>query len=150
MKILDIAEYVWAKSQKVEFGGENSWDPDLFTKNWINTKSYAKSWKKSSAGWYWFQVDMSYEKLHDLHKPQTLPDKGCNIGVQVHDNLEVFTKSLLCPHNSDGVVIYNGHEAGVTKRIRSHFTLKNSSTGAIGLKHYPLTRFRSFYCGTLG
>jgi hypothetical protein len=139
MRIEEIANYVWSNSQVIEFGEEDAWNLDLFKSQWCNDKPFKSVWENSSAGWYWFLVNMSYTELHHIQKPQTLPDKGCNIGLLSHGNMEIFSSSLLCPHQSGSVVIYNGHEANVTGRIRSHFSLNNNKTGALGLKHYALS-----------
>jgi hypothetical protein len=139
MHINEIAEYVWSNSQEIKFGEIGVWDGTLFTKEWVQDQSFKRRWTESGAGWYWFVVNMNFDELQKLDKPQTLPDKGCNIGLLSHDNHEIFGTSLLCTSNSGMTVIYNGHEANVTSRIRAHFALNNNSTGALGLKHYPLS-----------
>ncbi len=142
MKINEIADYVWVNSQEIEFGEIEAWDETLFTSQWAKGKSIEVAWKESGAGWYWFLVNMNYDELHEVVKPSTLPDKGCNIGLLAHDNKEVFGAPLLCKPESGITVIYNGHEANVTARIRAHFALNNNSTGALGIKHYPLSSKR--------
>ncbi len=139
MRIDEIAEYVWSNSQEIEFGEIDAWDESLFTAKWAKGKPFEKAWKDSRAGWYWLLVNMNYDELHEIEKPKTLPDKGCNIGLLSHDNNEVFGTSLLCTGKSGITVIYNGHEKNVTSRIRAHFALNNNSTGALGIKHYPLS-----------
>lgn len=140
MKIAEIAEYVWLNSQPIQFGGTDDWDNDLFKKGWSQGKPFRKSWNGAGSGWYWFSVGMSYDELHAVKKPATLPEKGCNIGLLTHENREVFGSPLLCSPVSGMTVIYNGHEANVTSRIRAHFALKNNGTGALGLNHYPLSK----------
>ncbi len=139
MNISEIAEYVWDNSQVVCFGNTPQWDTYLFKDVWRKNQSFSKSWKEAGAGWYWFISDMTYDELHSCSKPATLPDKGCNIGLLSHENREIFGDALLCTPIDSKVVIYNGHESNVTARLRSHFALNNNQTGAIGLKHYPLS-----------
>lgn len=139
MRIDEIAEYVWSNSQEIEFGKIDAWNENLFTAKWAQGKSFERGWTDSGAGWYWFLVNMNFDELHEIEKPRTLPGKGCNIRLRSHANNEVFGTSLLCASNSGMTVIYNGHEANVTSRIRAHFALNNNSTGAIGIKHYPLS-----------
>ena len=139
MRIEEIADYIWRNSQAIPFGENDAWDSDLFTSKWSTGKTFELAWKKAGAGWYWFSVGMSYAELHAVAKPHTLPDKGCNIGLLAHDNNEVFGSPLLCSHDDEITVVYNGHEANVTSRIRAHFALNNNSTGALGIKHYPLS-----------
>ncbi|TMP75893.1 hypothetical protein [Pseudoalteromonas sp. S1608] len=140
MNIEEIAEYVWSKSQIVTFGEESNWNEDLFTLKWAKEKPFLSNWKESKAGWYWFSIDMDYDELHGLEKPPSLPDKGCNIGSLTHINKEIFGGSLLCKAKLGDMVIYNGHEANITSRIRAHFALNNNKTGALGLKHFPLSQ----------
>jgi hypothetical protein len=142
MRMNEIAEYVWTHSQEIEFGEGDAWDESLFTEKWAKGKPFGPSWKAAKAGWYWFSLDMSYEQLHEVQKPQSLPEKGCNIGLLSHANRDVFKDSLLCAENSGATVIYNGHESNVTGRIRAHFYLSNNSTGALGLRHFALSKKR--------
>lgn len=139
MRIDEVSNYIWSHSQTIEFGQVDAWDNNLFTTAWAKGKPFNNSWKNSGAGWYWFSIGMSYEELHNVVKPHTLPDKGCNFGLLSHENKEVFGTTLLCAGESGCVVVYNGHEANVTSRIRAHFALNNNSTGALGIKHYPLS-----------
>ncbi len=142
MKINEIADYVWEHSQEIEFGEMEVWVLSLFTSRWAKGKSLEGAWKESGAGWYWFLVDMSYDEIHEVVKPSTLPVKGCDIGLVSRGNKEVFGTSLLCNPESGMTVIYNGHEANVTARIRAHFALNNNGTGALGIRHYPLSSKR--------
>ncbi|ALZ77345.1 hypothetical protein [Rheinheimera sp. F8] len=144
MQIEEIAEYVWLHSKEIEFGDSHQWDENLFLAEWAKNKPFATQWRNAAAGWYWFLVDMNYEELHDVVKPPSLPQKGCNIGLLTHSNMEVFGETLLCSDSSGITVIYNGHEANVTSRIRSHFALNNNKTGALGLSHYPLSNRKWF------
>src|SRR5665647_2118886 len=107
MRIDEIAEYVWSNSQEIGFGEVDAWDEDLFTAKWAKDKPFEKDWKNSGARWYWFLASMNYDELHAIKKPQTLPDKGCNIGLLSHKNNEVFGTSLLCEGKSCVTVLYN-------------------------------------------
>jgi hypothetical protein len=140
MQINEISEYVWSNRKEIVFGECDEWNLDLFTAKWAKDKPFEIEWKNSNAGWYWFLTDINYTELHAIRKPQTLPDKGCNIGLLSHENMGVFGTTLLCAGDSDLTVIYNGHEANITSRIRAHFSLNNNSTGALGIKHYPLSK----------
>lgn len=142
MRIDEIAEYVWLHSKEIEFGNSDQWDENLFLAEWAKTQPSENEWKYAAAGWYWFLVDMNYEELHNVVKPSTLPQKGCNIGLLTHSNMEVFGVHLLYSCLSGSTVIYNGHEANITARIRSHFALNNNQTGALGIRHYPLSNRR--------
>jgi hypothetical protein len=139
MWIDEISEFVWLNSKAIEFGEVDSWDMNLFTSEWAKDKPIEAVWKTNSAGWYWFLVNMSYEELHALVKPSTVPEKGCNIGLLSRKSKKIFGYELLCSNESGATVIYNGHGANVTSRIRAHFALSNNNTGALGIHHYPLS-----------
>ncbi|WP_156033903.1 hypothetical protein [Aeromonas jandaei] len=139
MKIDMIAEYVWLNSQEIKFGESENWDKTLFKSKWAKGKPIENTWKGSSPGWYWILVDMNFDELCAVTKPSSLPKKGCNIGTLSKKMKNIFGESLLCEPQSGMTVIYNGHEADVTSRIRTHFVLNNNSTGAIGVIHYPLS-----------
>jgi len=141
VNIDDIAKYVWENSQTIDFGSVEVWPEDLFKKKWAKGQPFEDVWNTSGTGWYWFLLDMTYDELHQIPKPSSLPKNGCNIGLTAHDNREVFKNSLLCKADNSGmIVVYNGHENNVTTRIRSHFALNNDKTGALGLNHYPLSK----------
>lgn len=140
MNITEIAEYVWEKSETINFGSKDDWHQDLFTKKWAKGKPFEDVWNKSGAGWYWFLLDMTYDEMHKLQKPASLPESGCDIGAMTHNNKDVFKDALLCASESGIIVVYNGHEKKVTARIRSHFSLNNNRTGALGIIHYPLSK----------
>lgn len=143
MNIAEIAKYVWENSQNIDFGSNDDWPRDLFTKKWAKGQPFEGVWNRSGAGWYWFLLDMTYDEMHKVAKPSSLPQSGCDIGLITHENREIFKDSLLCPAiEYEMVVVYNGHENNVTARIRSHFALNNNRTGALGLWHYPLSKRR--------
>lgn len=141
MNINEIAEYIWEKSKTIDFGSKDDWPQDLFTKKWVKGKPCEDVWNKSGAGWYWFLLDMKYNELHQIQKPSSLPQNGCDIGAMTHNNRDVFKDTLLCKADNSGmIVVYNGHEKNVTARIRSHYFLNNNRTGALGIMHYPLSK----------
>lgn len=143
MNITEIAEYVWENSKTIDFGSKDDWPQDLFTKKWAKGQSFENIWNRSGAGWYWFLVDMTYEEMHEVVKPSSLPRNGCNIGLITHSNREIFKDTLLCSvKESNMLVVYNGHENKITNRIRAHFALNNDKTGALGIKHYPRSNRR--------
>lgn len=139
MSISEIAKQVWLHSHSFTFGQSESWQEDLFTKAWAEAQDPAVPLRTYRAGWYWFLVDMSLTELHAVQRPPSLPENGCDIGSLSHSNSETFGPSLLCaPDATNKVVVYNGHEGSVCDRVRSHFSLNNNRTGALGLKHFPL------------
>lgn len=143
MNITEITEYVWENSQNIDFGSKDDWPQDLFTKKWAKGQPFEDVWTRSEAGWYWFLLDMTYDEMHEVAKPSSLPQSGCDVGVMTHNNKDVFKDILLCAADYSGFrVVYNGHEKNVTARIRSHFALNNDRTGALGIKHYPLSKRR--------
>lgn len=141
MNILEIAEYVWLHSETFAFGRTESWDPDLFTQSWAETRHPPLIWSTYGPGWYWFRVTMKCAELFAVPKPVTLPKAGCDIGSVSQANTKTFGKNLLCqPDDTGGLVVYNGHEGRVSNRVRGHFALNNDRTGALGLKHFALSR----------
>lgn len=140
MNISEIATYVWNNSQLIDFGQQEDWDLNLFTKPWVRYLDFHQKWKDSGAGWYWFGVNMTGEDMHRLVRPAVLPLKGCDIGLLSHENYDLLTETLRCTPSEGRVVVYNGHQADVTGRIRQHFALTNEKTGALGLRHYKLSQ----------
>lgn len=142
MKIAEIAKYVWEQSHSFCFGLESEWDANLFTKPWAEARTPAFTWRTYGPGWYWFIAKVNYSELNALPRPQTLPKSGCDIGAVSHANLGIFGKQLLCaPDAEDRLVVYNGHEGNISSRVRAHFALQNDRTGALGLKHFPLSQW---------
>jgi hypothetical protein len=140
MNISEIAKYVWRHSHTYPFGLTPIWDAKLFTQPWAKARTPALTWSSYGAGWYWIRVKMNYSDLHALPKPSTLPQSGCDIGAVSRTNRSVFGEKLLCqPDIKGSVVVYNGHESNISARVRAHFALQNDRTGALGLKHFPLS-----------
>lgn len=137
-RLLDLATSIWENSVKVNFGNEGAWSSDSLQYDWFTSKGYKEKWTSQSPGWYWFICEIDFTDLQRLGRPDSLPANGCNFGVLSKKNIKVFSEETLCKPNQEGLVIYNGHEGSVTKRIRAHFALNNNNTGALGIKHYPL------------
>jgi len=134
MNFLEIADYIWKNSAEISFGNTNSWNPDLFTVNGNHERI------PSRPGWYWFLIQKSYQDLAMIPRPRRLPSNGCNISSMTQYNQLLFSMDLLvAPDNEKFLVIYNGHEKKVSNRIRSHYSLNNNLTGALGIIHYPLS-----------
>ena len=142
MTLSEIAKHVWSYSHTFTFGLSASWDASLFTKPWAKARTPPVTWSAYGHGWYWFSLKMKYADLIAVPRPPTLPECGCDIGAISHSNRDVFGENLLCePDNNGNIVIYNGHEGNVSSRVRAHFALQNDRTGALGLKHFPLSLY---------
>lgn len=137
--LLKLSSEIWANSIEIEFGSTEIWVDNSLTKKWFEDNLYSTFWPGQSPGWYWLSVDLTYSELHSLTRPSTLPNSGCDFGLLTHQNTDTFGSHLLCKHSENRVVIYNGHEGNVASRIRTHFNLNNNSTGALGIRHYPLS-----------
>lgn len=143
MNIADIADYVWTNCLEYSFGGDSVWNGDLFLADWAKEKGIEAQWREMTEGWYWFCVKTSYQKLHGLKRPASLPANGCDFGLTTHENERTFGAELLCRSSNDGwLTVYNGHEKSVKSRVRSHFALNNDRTGALGLRHYPISAWQ--------
>lgn len=140
MNISEIADYVWTHSHRFPFGLTPTWNEQVFTRPWAKARTPPLTWSSYGPGWYWFLVKMSYSEMHAVPKPSTLPQSGCNIGEISHAHGDVFGEKLLCePDDSGCVVVYNGHENNTSSRVRAHFALNNGGTGALGLRHFPIS-----------
>lgn len=155
MNIEELSVYVWDNSTEISFGRSAKWDPDLFKANWAKKNKMYPIWKGMTNGWYWFCVKSSYRRLLGLSRPITLPAKACNFNQSGNESVKTFGKELLCEHDQNRwLVVYNGHEKTIKNRVRSHFSLKNARTGALGLIHYPVSHWewkvRMFSYGQIG
>jgi hypothetical protein len=139
MNITDITDSIWKNSEEIAFGNVNTWNGDTFKKKWFSESNIANKWDSVSPGWYWFICNISYEELQDMIRPRSLPSSGCDFGLVSHKNIDTFGVDKLCTFCHGEAVIYNGHEGNVMSRIRTHFILNNNRTGALGIKHYPLS-----------
>lgn len=141
MSITEIAKQVWLHSHSFPFGQSEFWQENLFTKAWAEAQDPAVPFRTYQAGWYWLITDLSVQELQAVPRPGSLPHKGCDISALSCSNSKIFGPTLLCaPDATNKVVVYNGHEGRVCDRVRSHFSLKNDRTGALGLKHYSLQK----------
>lgn len=144
MKLSDIAKIIWEHKYTYEFGSSDIWPEDIFQKAWFDTM-YPGEWipRNSRSGWYWFLLDMDPNELKILERPEGLPAKACNIALLSESNDKLFGSELV-HRNSKISVIYNGHEANVFGRIRSHYSLNNEKTGALGIKSYSILSSRKW------
>lgn len=143
MNISAIADYVWNNCLEYAFGADSDWQEDLFLAGWATNQGVDAQWREMKEGWYWFCAKASYEDLHKLKKPSSLPAKGCDFGLITRENQNVFGAELLCkPSEDEWLVVYNGHEKNIKGRVRSHFSLNNDRTGALGLCHYPVSAWQ--------
>ena len=120
-KLLRLAEAIWQNTVEIEFGNEEVWNINSFKRNWFLESGFENIWTSQAAGWYWFMCEIDYNQLQELNKPITLPAKGCNFGEVSCQNMATFSEDILCQPNDEELVIYNGHEGVVTRRIRAHF-----------------------------
>jgi hypothetical protein len=141
MNIQDIVQHVWNSGIEIQFGQTDRWETNTFLKEWFTNKRNHEYTHYKTAGWYWISAGIDYNEMIQLTRPSTLPRNGCNFGVTSAENIRIFSESRLCTHtqNDGQVVIYNGHENNVIERLRAHFNLNSSRTGALGLKHYTLS-----------
>lgn len=138
MTLQDIAQICWDNRASISFGNVTSWPDNVFQKAWF--KIYAPElWVVGgdAPGWYWFETNVPVADLQVLAKPQNLPNFACDFGSVSTSNVALFDMEI-CQKKSNICVVYNGEQKKVFDRIRSHFSLSNNSTGALGLKHYTV------------
>ncbi|HHX8679247.1 hypothetical protein J4H63_14830 [Vibrio alginolyticus] len=137
MNLEQVVEYIWNNSHEINFGESEAWNDDTFLSPWFND-NYPDEWVtgKDRPGWYWFSLDNSLlSELELIQRPEQLPLNACDFGAVFKENKMLFGRELV--HNKlETKVIYNGHESNVISRIRSHFSVSNDRTGALGIKHY--------------
>jgi len=139
MNISDIANTMWSESREIPFGNRREWAGNSFLKTWISNNSFDYD-ELNAPGWYWFISDMKYQEIRKTSRPASLPNAGCDFGATSRENLELLGEAHLCAPNGGKIVLYNGHEKkSVKSRIRAHFALSNNKTGALGIRHYPLS-----------
>jgi len=141
MNISNITVSIWNNCEEISFGETDSWNENTFRKKWFIENNIAGKWDSGSPGWYWFISSISYADLAKLTKPSTLPSSGCDFGSTSGENINTFNEDNLSTLNNGNIVVYNGHEGNVMSRIRTHFNLNNNRTGALGIKHYPLSKY---------
>ena len=138
-KLIHLSKLIWKNTIEIKFGNETIWNPNSLKKKWFIKNNYTKFWPNQSSGWYWFICEINFNELQELKSPSNLPKKGCNFGALTRENLSIFSKDILCLPSNNELIIYNGHENSITRRIRTHFSLSNDRTGALGIIHYPLS-----------
>lgn len=155
MNLQEIAKYVWENSMIIEFGGSEKWDLDTFSAKWLENKKVKRLNK--AKGLYWFSIEgMSIEEIKELRKPQKLPERGADFSRIAKKMERIFGKNIREVENTDKkeLIIYNGHASSVFDRVKTHFSLNNNKTGALGLAKYDLSRYkfnvRIFHIGLLG
>lgn len=142
VNLTEAAEYCWKNRKKIQFGAVEDWDSATFQKAWFDRQA-EKHWivGKNRPGWYWFELDLPLAQIAKLERPLGLTAKSCNFGETTRTNSQVFAADL-CHKKSNLSVVYNGHEANVLSRIRSHFCVKNEETGALGIRQYSLSHLQ--------
>ena len=141
MELSKVAELIWNNAKTIEFGCTPLWDENTFLKKWFTNQETNIYPEKDCPGWYWFQLDMPLNDIIKIGTPANFPKKGCKFGPTAKDNKKLFGTNL-CHSKSDLPIIYNGHEDKVFSRVRTHFNLEDDSTGALGIKNYPLSSER--------
>ncbi len=142
MNLITLAETIWENRTTVEVAPKDLWDDNFFKKKWFTESENGSKYVSKSPGWYWIGCNIDYEDLKTLVPQETavLPRNACSIKTLTEENLSTFGNQNLCSINEQKcLIIYNGHQAGTIGRIREHFMLNNQHTGALGLKHYPLS-----------
>lgn len=146
MEIVKLIDIIWENATSVEFGEVDAWDDDTFLSGWFDDfiGSDVGITKPNSPGLYWFETNSN---LGVLNRPVSLPDNGCDFLETNNLTNDLFGAALLTQKNGDLRIVYNGHEKNVMSRVRSHFNLSNNRTGALGLRHYPVSGkyWRLFY-----
>lgn len=143
MTLTDVAKYVWDNSKIIEFGGTPNWDIDTFTSKWIdkNTNGDIKRLNKAS-GFYWFSItNMDETDFKKILTPNNFPKNGIRFSERANEVTRIFTHNIY-KQNENELVFYNGHESSVFNRIRSHFSLNNDKTGALGIGKYKLSQYK--------
>jgi hypothetical protein len=139
VNLSEVAEYCWKNRKRIDFGVLDGWDHSTFKKKWFEAQT-EKNWivGDKRSGWYWFELDLPLDEMKALERPITLTSGACDFGATSRNNSELFPNDL-CHRKSNISVVYNGHEKNVLSRIRSHFSVANDGTGALGIFHYPLS-----------
>lgn len=135
ISVHDIANICWENRTTICFGRCQQMPANTFQKNWFNSNGHYWIAGNNRPGWYWFEVDLSIAQLKSTVRPTNLTRGGCDIGETAGVNDAVFGRDL-CQAKSGLEVIYNGQEANVLSRIRSHFAVSNQKTGALGINKY--------------
>ncbi len=136
----DVAQWVWEHRKSVVFGEHTGdWPGDLFGARWFDRCQCQSPLRtRERSGWYWFELEGNIEGIIETDGVPTawLPAAACKFGPVAEENVKRFG-DLLCHRQTGFNVVYNGHEKDVAARVRSHFAVRNDSTGALGLSYYP-------------
>lgn len=140
--LINLSKVIYENAEEIHLDPSDTWDESLFLKSWFMDSDNQDKYITQSPGWYWIGANTSFDELKQLNCPaEELPGGACNIGELSATNYKTFGEEYLCKiDDSNRRIIYNGHQSNVVIRIRQHFTLKNDSTGALGLNHYPLNK----------
>lgn len=138
MNLINLSEQIWNNSIEVEFGNNNIWNASTFLTSWFDDLDKIVP---SSPGWYWFSCEISKEDILTLDSVTPLPPKACDFPIVATENDNLFNAEQICRTHGDFLILYNGHEGNVRDRARKHFNLNltDTSTGALGIKHYGLS-----------
>jgi hypothetical protein len=145
MRLFNLSKEIWKNSTTVKINPQEAWDMDFFLKPWFYNNGYEEKYTPTSPGWYWIGCDIDIQELESIYPTikGKLPKSACIINELAKQNLQTFGSNSLCKKNeNDCLIIYNGHQSNVIQRIRQHFMLNNDKTGAIGLRHYPMSKIR--------
>lgn len=138
MKIIELIDIIWDSTTIIEFGDINNWDENTFKSGWFDDflNPELGITKPNRPGLYWFETNTN---LSILERPLSLPVNGCHFLETSELINSIFGTPLLTLGKDGSRIIYNGHEKNVMSRVRSHFSLANDMTGALGLSHYPVS-----------
>lgn len=151
MSLVDVAKYVWENSKTIEFGDTKNWEEDTFTSKWIKSKTNGNITRQDKAsGFYWFSINgMSENDFIKITTPNDFPKNGIKFTETANKVMLIF-KHNICKQKDNELIFYNGQETNVFNRIRSHFSLNNDKTGALGIGKYNLSvykfKVRIFHC----
>ncbi len=143
MRLLNLSKEIWENCTTIELDPRETWDLDFFLKPWFYSSKHEEKYTSTSPGWYWIGCDLDIQELGNIFPTVEgdLPKSACIINELAKKNLQTFSSNSLCKKNEkDCLIIYNGHQSNVIQRIRQHFMLNNNRTGAIGLRHYPMSK----------
>ena len=142
MTLSEITEIIWHNVDVFDFGAEPGWSAGAFMNPWIRARVTSRP---KGAGWYWIETDAD---IASIPRPTGLPAKGCDFSPTAEENQRIFPMEMRTKVNAANLrIVYNGHENKVISRVRAHFILNSSTTGALGIYHYPLSSYiwRCYY-----
>ena len=132
-----ITKAIWENRKIVKFGNSIVWDQNIFLEDWVNQQT--PDLYNNKKGWYWIECDgQTPQQFSQLPIPNLFPTKGIKFSEIATFNLSRFNSCVI--PSLECKVVYNGQAGEICNRIRCHFVLDNNTTGALGLKHYPLSQ----------